>query len=394
MKKSAIIILIISVIAVIFYGMRYLKTSDETMIANAVTKEEVLHKEGIIVYNENVYKAPTDGTFYSFTEEGARVGKNRSIAKCYDGVVDKESLQNLKNIQKKIVDAGNGPTSKMHSDDASVQAVIDGFKADIVDAVTNGDVSKISELKKSIKVAAGLEEGEDILENLEELLKEKTEIEASIGKNPQNIYSDMSGIYTTLIDGLEDVIVPEELNSYTVSKYRELKEPEESMIGTRTVDSGEIVCKVVDNHEWFLASVISAEERKKLNVGDKIGLRISELPGKVVDVTVDYISEEEDGSQEYFISIKCEQYLEGVFNIRKCKFDIILSSYFGYEVPVYAIRVRDGKNGVLVQGSGIEIFKECEILKRDDKTGLVMVAPKGEGSELKNGDRIIITKEK
>ena len=33
-------------------------------------------------------------------------------------------------------------------------------------------------------------------------------------------------------------------------------------------------------------------------------------------------------------------------------------------VMVYAIRVRDGKNGVLVEGSGVEIFKECEILKR------------------------------
>ena len=63
-------------------------------------------------------------------------------------------------------------------------------------------------------------------------------------------------------------------------------------------------------------------------------------------------------------------------------------------MPVYAIRVRDGKNGVLVEGSGVEIFKECEILKRDDKSGIVMIAPTGDGSELKNGDRIIITKEK
>ena len=109
---------------------------------------------------------------------------------------------------------------------------------------------------------------------------------------------------------------------------------------------------------------------------------------------VDIISEEEEGSEEYFISLRCEEYLEGVFNIRQCKFDIILSSYFGYEVPVYAIRVRDGKNGVLVEGSGVEIFKECEILKRDDKSGIVMIAPTGDGSELKNGDRIIITKEK
>lgn len=394
MKKSVIIILVISVFAVLFYGMRYLKTSDETMIAKSVTKESVIHAEGTVVYSENVYKAPIDGTFYSFTEEGARVGKDRSIAKCYDGVVGKEVLQNLKNLEKKIADLGNGQTSKMHADDASVQAVIDGFKADIVEAVNSGDVSKIAELKKSIKVVAGLDEGDALMDDLDELLREKAEIEAGIGKNHQNIYSDMSGIYTTLLDGLEGAIKPEDLKSYNVSKYRELKTPQESMIGTRTVESGELVCKVVDNHEWFLAAVISADERKKLNVGDKIGLRISQLPGRVVEGYVDYISEEEQDAEEYFISIKCEEYLEGVFNIRQCKLDIIVSSYFGYEVPVYAIRVRDGKNGVMVQGSGIEIFKECEILTRDDKLGVVMIAPKGDANELKNGDRIILTKEK
>lgn len=394
MKKSAIIILVISIFAVIFYGMRYLKTSDETMIAKATTKESVIHAEGTIVYSESVYKSPNEGTFYSFTEEGARVGKDRSIAKCYDGVVSKETLQNLKNIEKKISELGNGPTSKMHADDASVQAVIDGFKADIIGAVNSGDVSKIAELKNSIKVVAGLEEGDEVLGDIDELIREREEIEREIGKNHQDIYSDMSGIYTTLIDGLEGVIKPDDLKSYDVKKYRELKAPGESMIGSRTVSRDEVVCKVVDNHEWFLASVISAKEREKIKVGDKIGVRISQLPGRIVDAYVDYISEEEEGSEEYFISLRCEEYLEGVFNIRQCKFDIILSSYFGYEVPVYAIRVRDGKNGVLVEGSGVEIFKECEILKRDDKSGIVMIAPTGDGSELKNGDRIIITKEK
>ncbi len=78
-----------------------MKSPVDTMTAQAQTKESRISGEGIIVYDEAVYTCENSGTFYSYTPEGERVGKNRCIATSYNGVVDEEVLQSLNNINKR-----------------------------------------------------------------------------------------------------------------------------------------------------------------------------------------------------------------------------------------------------------------------------------------------------
>ena len=192
------------------------------------------------------------------------------------------------------------------------------------------------------------------------------------------------------MDGLENTIKPADLSWYMVADYRNLKEPETGVVGNRTVKEGEPVCKVVDNHTWYVVAVISKEDRDKIEVGDDVQIRISELPGEAAEAKIDYISPEPEGSQEYLVCVKCERYLEGVFNIRKSEVEIILESFYGYEIPIYAIHVEDGKNGVMVRTGSMEIFKECNILHRNDETGMVIVEPSGDGNSLSDGDKIVL----
>ena len=161
-------------------------------------------------------------------------------------------------------------------------------------------------------------------------------------------------------------------------------------MGNRVVENDDPVCKVVDNHEWYAVGVITKEERENIAVGDSVKLRVEKLPGIDVDAVIEYISEEKEDAEEFLVTIKCEQYLEGVFNIRKSKIDIILNSFYGYEVPVYAICVKNGKTGVMVMGNETEIFKECEVLYRNNKKETVIIGPSDTGNRLKDGDQIIL----
>ena len=52
------------------------------------------------------------------------------------------------------------------------------------------------------------------------------------------------------------------------------------------------------------------------------------------------------------------------------------------------IHVKNGKSGVMVQGSDSEIFKECEILHRDDEK--VIVKSADSGNRLQDGDKIVL----
>lgn len=392
MKKSIVIIVAAAIIAVIFYGVRYVSSPVDTMVAEAKTKESVISSEGIIVYNESVYKAGNTGTFYSYTGEGERVGKDRCVATVYNGVVDNEILQSLNNIDKKIADVeeDNKRNGAYVTNSSSEQATIENVKAEIIDAVIEDDVSKMSEYKNKLKQASGTEGESDEKQTLTQLKNEKKNIESQITQKNKDIYSTISGIYTTELDGLEEVITPQELSNFTVSDYRSLKESEEGMMGNRTVEEGTPVCKVVDNHEWYVVCVISKADRERIKEGDSVKVRVSELPGENVDAKIDYISEEEEGAEEYVAVVKCERYLEGVFNIRKSGVEIILASYYGFEVPIYAIHVQDGKNGVMVQRGNSQIFKECTILNRDDENATVIVEAAGGSSQLTVGDKIIL----
>ncbi len=392
MKKSVFIIIAAAVLAVAFYGVRYVRMPVDVMTAKAATKENKISAEGLIVYHESVYNAGTNGTFYSYAREGERVGKDRLLATIYDGVVDKEVLQSLNNIDKKIADLEeNINDSTIYiSDESSEQAVMESVKDKIIDAVLEGDISQIQAYKGRLENTSGLVTDSDAEAELERLQAEKKNIEESIGQSKRDIYSSNSGIYATRLDGLEGIITPEQLESYTVADYKNLASPEESITGSRTVQKGENVCKVVDNHTWYTAAVITKEQRDGLKVGQAVQLRVKELPGAVVSAKIDYISAEAEDSAEYLVVVECERYLEGVFNIRKSDVEIILESFYGFEIPLHAVRVQDGKNGVMVRKGSSEVFRECTILNRNDETGMVIVAPAEGNNALKAGDMIVL----
>ena len=102
MKKSFIIILVVTIVAVVFYAVRYVNAPVETQVAKIKTIEGKFSMDGMIVYDEKVYTAQNDGTFYSYTSEGERVAKDKCLATVYNGVVDKEILQSLNNLDKNI----------------------------------------------------------------------------------------------------------------------------------------------------------------------------------------------------------------------------------------------------------------------------------------------------
>ncbi len=391
MKKGVITVIAVAVLAVIFYGIRYVNLPTETLTIHAQTKEHTIVSDAVIVYNEEVYTAENSGTFYSYMPEGERVGKDRLIATVYDGVVDKEVLQSLSNIDKKIsdIEEGSGKSESYVSDTASEQTRVESVKNNIIDAVIEEEFSDIYEYKTKLESSAASEMS-DSEHELNSLRAEKREIEAKISNENRDIYSRLAGIYSTAMDGLEGTIKPSDIGWYMVYDYKNLKTPEKGAMGNRTVEAGDAVCKVVDNHLWYAVTVISDEECRKIKKGDSVKLRVKELPGEIVDAKIDYISPEPEGAKEYLVGVKCERYLEGVFNIRKSEIEIILESNYGYEIPLYAVHVRDGEKGVMVKTATGQTFKKCEILDRDDARGTVVIGPTETGSTIVEGDKIIL----
>ncbi len=390
MKKS-IIFIIIGMIAVIgVYVSRYLDTPVETRIARYTEHEESFEGDSYLVREESVYAAGASGTFYSYAEEGTRVGKNRLLATVYDGVVNPHTLQELDNIQKKLEEFEDMNKNDIFIVDSSnAENRLKNLKNQIIEAAQKNNPAEIVKAKNSIKSIVSGEATEDNQKEKENLLKRKADIEAELGNSKEDIYSSNSGVYSTNIDELEGYFFPDKISEYTVADFDAAAELIKNSTGKITTLSGENVCKVIDNHVWYVLVKAESEKIFEYKKGQKVMVRFDSIPGVETEAEIVSVSSEEEKS---IIALKCEKYVEGIFSIRRSNVEVISKQYRGFEIPIYAVRVKDGVQGVMVQYGVNEVFKPCEVIYTDKDEGTVIIKPVTEGitNPLEQYDRIVI----
>lgn len=392
MKKGSIFVIAgVILAAVVFYGVRYVRAPIGTQTLQMVTREERFPGEAYIVRDEIVYTAPTTGTLYSYTDEGARVGKNRLIAAVYDGVVEEKTLQELNNLDKKIeqLEEDKAQRELFVTDENSTESQLEKLKDNIIEAAAENDIAQISEYKEYInKINSGEFTYDD--NTLEMLKAEKTEIELQIGHTKQDILSQNSGVYSNNVDGYEDILAPESIMDFTLDAYRGLEDPGPAAVQKVVVTQGDQVCKVADNHVWYVMALVDKQYAEPLSEGTAATIRFNQLPGVETPVTIEKIVREE-GDEQALIIFKSERYSEGVFSMRTSDIEVVLASYEGFEIPVHSLRVQDGETGVMVQKGQAEVFKKCEVIYTDQQAETVIVQPvTGEQNLLTVGDKVIL----
>lgn len=399
MKKTLLTVVLAVILAGVYYCISYIQAPVTTITATPVTYEEVIDADAFIVRNETVYKSTDGGALYSFAREGARVGKDRRVSALYSGEVDETLLRELGAVNEKIAELSSVVVTESYTHDSgSVERSLLQLYSEIEEAAAVKDVKKIAECKAEILSITSGGVASTVADKIEGLTRNKTALEAQITNPRQDIISTVAGIYTTKIDGYENVLTVDSLDSMTVEKLGEI-EPEEVKqaekskkgdLGIIAADSA--VCKIIDNHEWYVMALVEKEYAETLRKGRTVNVRFEKLPGEVAEATVYTISNEPAGQEKAVVVLKCESYLEGVFSTRSSKVEIIKSSYTGFEVPIHAIRVQDGKNGVLVRAGGSDIFKPCKIVYNDEERGKAILKADTEDAnrQLRQYDMIVV----
>lgn len=392
MKKRGIsIILGITTFAVIFYGYRYLKIPVETQTAKLTRLEEVTSHEAYVVREEAVYQTETDGTLYGYVQEGARVAKNMKIATVYQGNSNGELIAELNNIDKKIEQLKSEKQKHeiFKTDYSSRENSIDNIKYNIIDSTIKNDISKISEYKRNINSLFNNSEFGD--DTLNELLERKKNLESQLSSDKHDIFSTISGVYSENVDALEWILTPEAILEYKVLDFDSIGNIMQNQKTTKKVKSGEYICKVVDNHVWYAITKMPKKEAEKLKSAKNLFVRFDSLVGSEVVVNIEYISNEEDTSDEVVVVLKSDRYLEGVYGIRHDNIEIVQNQYVGFSIPSYSLRNIDDKTGVLISKGTSEIFCECDIIYIDEKSSTVIVYPTQDAKrKLTEGDKIIL----
>ena len=402
-RNSSIHIITILFAAVcIAYIFRYFAYKVEIEMVKYDSMENTIATQGVLIKNEWSMALPV-GTVADYkANEGDRVSIGKQILKISknDGADENISLkidkinERIEEIKKAETDNGFFAADKKKID-ANIQDSVNELKT----VTKSGDFSKLEEAKSELAANVykkSLVAGTDSFsgQNVEQLMNEKAALEEIQKNNLNVIYARTSGLVSYELDGYEAVLKPENVKELKVSSVLEIlkgmgekskKKNEDKIVGV----------KIVDNFEWYIASVIPKGLLTKDDIGKTILVRFKDVDNTVVSGTLKSFDEgNENGS---LIVVRTDEQLKNFQRIRTADVEIITRHEEGLIIPLKSIVEKEGIKGLFIERSGMVRFVPIKISISDEKEALVNNLDKddkGYNSKnyvLKPFDRVITT---
>ena len=277
--------------------------------------------------------------------EGERAAVNENIFRYYS--TNEESLKNkIAELDTKIQQAmaentelSSGPDMKLLEDQIDEQI-------ENINKVT--DMTKLEEEKKEIddlvtKKARIAGESSPQGSYLRELIDERKQYESELNSGAEYVKAPMSGIVSYRVDGLEDVLTPDNFSNLSKEYLESLNLSTGKIVATNN-ESG----KVIDNFYCYIATITSSDEAKQAEIGDNVAVRLSN--NAEVDAEITNIIKEDDG--DIILILRLTEQIEELINYRKITFDLIWWDARGLKVPNQAIVSENDLNYVVRNRAG------------------------------------------
>ena len=378
LKRKRIItyIILIAILLYVFYTI-YLLIKQPTTIFTI--EEGNLYQEetniGYVIRNEKVVKGQNyKNGMMQIKSEGERAAKDENIFRYYSS--------NEENLKKKIEDLDNkiqeimiSDTSLFTSDMKLLENQIDE-KVEGINKIT--DVNKLVEYKKEINdlVTKKAQIAGDLSPKgsyLNQLIEERKGYESQLNSGAEYVKAPISGIVSYKVDGLEEVLNPENFSSLS-KEYLENLDLKTGKIVATSEESG----KVIDNFSCYIATISSSEEAKKAQIGQKVTLRLSNNLEVVAEIT-NIMKENEE---QIVIIMKIERQIEELINYRKITFTLIWWDDKGLKVPNQAIVKINNLDYVVRSRAGYLSKILVKVKKQGEKYSIVEAYTSEELSEL------------
>ncbi|MBO5370112.1 MAG: hypothetical protein J6B23_05480 [Clostridia bacterium] len=375
MKKHIFkVLLVVLIVYVVYSVINIYNSTERTLIAQIETFEKTYEFDAIITRNEFLISADVDaeGVLDPAVSENEMVKKGKIVAVYYDSTIDEETRTRLADINKRINEINSSPNdvSILDSNPDKIDDEIKKRVDDIITASHNRDMNAVNtaRLDASLLIDRKLElEGNTEIkaDTLEDLRAEKVRLERSYGGRKTEIVSPSHGVFSTTLDGYEEILTSEKALSMTVSDYDTAKK--KAVSSEEAIKNG-VVCKIIDNSKWWISIVADEQTASEFKTGDTVKIRFSG-ENKDIRATIEYISTPQSG--KYIITMSSIAFSNYIMSNRFTSLTLVKNSYTGYSVPLEAIRVKDGKAGVYVKTENTVRYREIEVLYKDEKKAII-----------------------
>ncbi len=367
MNKKRIVICISVIILILIYFiyaivMLVKEPTNTFVIENGKISEEET-AVGYVIRDETVVQGNNyKNGLIQIKAEGEKVAKGESIFRYYSN--NEESLvRKIEELDIEIQDAMEKETDLYSGD---IKLLEEQIEQKIEELTKTNNIKKISELKKDInsqitkkaKIAGDLSPAGSYIRKL---IEERTSYENKLNSGAEYITAQNSGVVSYRVDGLENVLTPNnfsELNSEFLENLK-LKTGE-------VVASSEENGKIINNFECYIATSLKSENAMACKEGDNVKIRLStsqEIVAKIEQII--------DEGETKLIIFKITTGVEALTSYRKISFDIIWWNYTGLKVPNKSILEENGLKYIIRTRMGYTDKILVKVLKTNENYSII-----------------------
>ena len=367
-NKIKIIIVIIILTLILIYAayivIKLVKNPTNTFIVTngKISQEE--SENGYIIREETVVKGKNyKNGMVKIKNEGEKVAKGDSIFRYYSSGEE--------DLKKKIADLDVEIQQIMQNEQGvflgDIKLLDNQIEKELNSIYGVNNIQKIQEYKKNInsyisKKAKISGEYSPAGSYLKQLLSQKENLENQLNSDSEYIDALESGIVSYRVDGLEDVLKPDDFNSLDKNFLENL-----NLKTGQTVTSSEEMGKIINNYQCYIIFNSDTDEAKSAQVGTIIKVRLQN--SDIIKAEIENIIDEQDGSRT--ITIKMTNDVEKLISYRKISLDIIWWDAEGFRIPNDAIREENGLAYVVRNRNGYYNKMLVKILRQNDEYCIV-----------------------
>lgn len=380
----AIVIVIALVLLYVFYECYSVFHIElETQTASLTTVYESIDSTAIAIRDEHTVSS-TGAVTVAGLNDGDKINVGGNVAMTFTTEEDASEyskyLQTLQKLEyyEKLESQTVGQATNVESINKQINDDVDEY----IRSIESGDIESINDTGDTVNddlIRRQLLIGEsvDLVNIIQDLRIQLSQYNVT---SPNGyITTDVSGVFSSYADGLENYIDYNNVTQLTVDDVNlAIKKSQSTQINDDL-----IVGKLVTSYSWYFATVVPTESIKGFSNGDKVKVTLKDNDNSVLTFSIVSGADAEVGNDETVLVMKCSNMNADLAKIRSTDIEIRIASYEGIKVPASAVHVCDDKKGVYVLISSQVKFRQADVIYSDDDYVLLSY-----DADNKNGIRI------
>lgn len=367
----------------------------ETVPAVSVTKQEVLTMDGYLFRSERLLYAAGNGDVNYLYSDGTKVGNGVNLAQIYSsGNSDLRSRIIAIDKQIALLEGSNVPKAVI-SDTSVIDARIWQLYYLMQERMDRGDIEYVMHKKDEYltllnKRRVVTQAVVNYDSQIEALRQERNALTSSLTNISEVMRAPEPGYFYSTVDGCETLFTPEVLETLTVEKFQKLIRTE-PLSPDEDTGKGYPVGKLVTDYVWNIVCEADGEQLRQFSQNDPYQIRFPYNGDAVLTMTLKRILPDRENERAILI-FETNVMPENFNYLRMQAVQVVRSEYTGYRVPLSAVRVVDGVQGVYIRVGNYIRFRKIETVFETD--GVLLVAPydskrENAGEYLNENDQII-----